>query len=72
MVTCFFNDSDQKSLTRRVGVRNGDAVATVTAVQHKHLTSLPFIMYFRPIQAAGTRPRYKRASAIFQQCGGGG
>lgn len=57
---------------RRAGVRKGNAVATVTAVQCKHLTSLPFIMYSRTIQAAGTRPRYKRASAIFQQCGGGG
>lgn len=57
---------------RRVGVKKGDAVATVTAVQRKHLTSLPFIVYFRAIQAAGTRPGYKGASAIFQQCGGGG
>ena len=55
-----------------MGVRGGDAVTTVTAVQRKHLTALLFIMYFRAIQVAGTRPRYKGASAIFQQRGGGG
>lgn len=55
-----------------MGVRGGDAVALVTAVQRKRLTALPFIVYFRPIQVAGTRPGYKGASAIFQQRGGGG
>lgn len=56
----------------RAAVKEEDVVATVTAIQHKHLTSLLLVVCFRTIQAAGTRPGHKGAGAIFQQRGGGG
>lgn len=61
-----------KNLIKRVGMNKEDAVTTVTGIQHKHFTSLLVILCFRAIQAAGARPRYKGARAIFQQCGRGG